>query len=58
MLEELSIVPLCEGVETAGELRALRDLGVSLVQGYVLAKPKLEGLAGAGAIAPLLASAA
>ena len=45
MLEELSIVPLCEGVETAEELKVLRDLGVSLVQGYVLAKPSFEALA-------------
>lgn len=58
MLEEISIVPLCEGVETADELQALRDLGVSLVQGYVLAKPKLEGLVDAVPIEHLLADAA
>ncbi|WP_426129148.1 hypothetical protein [Pararhizobium sp. PWRC1-1] len=57
MLQELSIVPLCEGVETAGELQVLRDLGVSLVQGYVLAKPMLEGLAEVTAVAHLLAAA-
>jgi EAL domain-containing protein (putative c-di-GMP-specific phosphodiesterase class I) len=45
MLEDLSITPLCEGVETAGELQALADLGVSLIQGYVLAKPSFESLA-------------
>ncbi len=55
MLEELSIVPLCEGVETEDELLVLRDLGVSLVQGYVLAKPKLEGLAEVAAVGCLSA---
>ena len=45
MLEDLAIVPLCEGVETAPELHVLRDLGVSLIQGYVLAKPSFESLA-------------
>jgi EAL domain-containing protein (putative c-di-GMP-specific phosphodiesterase class I) len=33
MLEELSVVPLCEGVETAQALNVLRDLDVSLIQG-------------------------
>lgn len=45
MLADLNIVPLCEGVETGGELAALRDLGVSLVQGYLLSKPLFEALA-------------
>jgi len=45
MLEDLGIVPLCEGVETVGELTVLRDLGVRLVQGYLLAKPSFETLA-------------
>jgi EAL domain-containing protein (putative c-di-GMP-specific phosphodiesterase class I) len=45
MLDDLAIVPICEGVETIGELAALRDLGVSLIQGYVLAKPSFEELA-------------
>ncbi|WP_438754819.1 EAL domain-containing protein [Pararhizobium sp. O133] len=58
MLEELSIVPLCEGVETTEELKVLRDLGVSLVQGYVLAKPMLEGLAKPVAFDHLLVDAA
>lgn len=44
MLNELSITPICEGVETQDELSALRDLGVSLIQGYVLAKPTFESL--------------
>lgn len=45
MLADLDIVPLCEGVETAGELAALRDLGVTLVQGYIFSKPLFEALA-------------
>lgn len=45
MLSDLSITPICEGVETHCELSALRDLGVELIQGYVLAKPSFEGLA-------------
>ena len=44
MLEDLAILPLCEGVETAAELATLEDLGVSLIQGYVLAKPSFEAL--------------
>ena len=45
MLDDLQIVPLCEGVETVGELSVLSDLGVSLIQGYLLAKPSFEQLA-------------
>ncbi len=45
MLDDLQIMPLCEGVETAGELSVLSDLGVSLIQGYLLAKPSFEQLA-------------
>lgn len=45
MLDDLQIVPICEVVETIGELEALRDLGVSLIQGYLLAKPSFEQLA-------------
>ncbi len=45
LLEELAITPVCEGVETVEELRALQDLGVRLIQGYLLAKPAFESLA-------------
>jgi EAL domain-containing protein (putative c-di-GMP-specific phosphodiesterase class I) len=45
MLTELNITTVCEGVETEGELAVLRDLGVELVQGYVIARPLFEGLA-------------
>ncbi|MBR0558092.1 EAL domain-containing protein [Ciceribacter sp. L1K23] len=42
MLGEFGITPVCEGIETEGELRALQDLGVELFQGYLLAKPGFE----------------
>ncbi|WP_099867228.1 EAL domain-containing protein [Pararhizobium haloflavum] len=45
LLRDLGITPLCEGVETFAELEVLRDFGVSLVQGYLLAKPAFESLA-------------
>jgi EAL domain-containing protein (putative c-di-GMP-specific phosphodiesterase class I) len=45
MLDELDVVPLCEGVESAEELKVLNDLGVFLIQGYVLARPSFQSLA-------------
>ncbi|MBN9310828.1 MAG: EAL domain-containing protein [Devosia sp.] len=45
MLAELGVRTVCEGVETVDELQALRDLGLTLFQGYLLARPKFEGLA-------------
>ena len=44
MLRDLGIEPICEGVETLGEHDVLRDLGVSLMQGYLLARPAVEAL--------------
>ncbi|MBP2296911.1 EAL domain-containing protein [Azospirillum rugosum] len=41
---DLGITPVAEGVETAAEARALRDLGITLMQGYLFAKPALEAL--------------
>lgn len=35
---------IAEGVETREEYRALRECGVQLMQGYLLAKPMFEGL--------------
>jgi EAL domain-containing protein (putative c-di-GMP-specific phosphodiesterase class I) len=40
--DELSIRVVAEGVETGDELRACADLGISLVQGYYLARPAFE----------------
>lgn len=45
MLDELGVTPLCEGIETLAEMDVLRDLGVRLVQGYLLARPAFETLA-------------
>jgi len=42
MLADLGIMAVCEGVETLEEYSVLRDLGVSLIQGYLLAKPSFE----------------
>jgi len=44
MLHDLDIEPICEGIETTGELDALADLGVGLMQGYLLARPGIESL--------------
>lgn len=44
MLRDLGVEPVCEGIETVGEHDALADLGVSLMQGYLLAKPGIESL--------------
>lgn len=35
---------LAEGVETLGEFRELRDMGISRFQGYLFARPALEAL--------------
>jgi EAL domain-containing protein (putative c-di-GMP-specific phosphodiesterase class I) len=44
MLRDLGVEPVCEGVETPAEHDVLRDLGVDLMQGYLLARPALEAL--------------
>jgi EAL domain-containing protein (putative c-di-GMP-specific phosphodiesterase class I) len=36
---ETSMTIVAEGIETAGELRALRELGVRYGQGFYLARP-------------------
>ena len=45
LLDELGVTPLCEGIETAEELTVITDLGVKLVQGFLLAKPSFKSLA-------------
>ncbi|WP_245280015.1 EAL domain-containing protein [Hyphomicrobium sp. 99] len=45
MLRDLNIIPICEGIEAIGEYTVLRDLGVELMQGYLLARPALTALA-------------
>jgi EAL domain-containing protein (putative c-di-GMP-specific phosphodiesterase class I) len=44
MCRKLNIRVIGEGVETLGELHALRDMGVELFQGYLIAKPGFESL--------------
>lgn len=44
LLREIGVAVVCEGVETAAECAALRDLGIDLVQGYLLARPQVEAL--------------
>ncbi|MDQ2104913.1 EAL domain-containing protein [Azospirillum isscasi] len=44
---DLGIIPVAEGVETPGEAKALRDLGITLMQGYLFARPALETLVSA-----------
>jgi EAL domain-containing protein (putative c-di-GMP-specific phosphodiesterase class I) len=44
MCRKLGITLIAEGVETEGELFALRDLGIRYVQGYLLARPAFEAL--------------
>lgn len=60
MMEELGIPLLCEGVETVDELKVLADLGVTLIQGYVFARPTFEAISmgPADALFPVLRSAA
>lgn len=43
--DELSIRVIAEGIETAEELKPLRDFGITLFQGYHFARPQFEGLA-------------
>ncbi|MCK8786480.1 EAL domain-containing protein [Roseomonas sp. NAR14] len=41
---ELDVVVIAEGTETVGEYRALRDLGVTLFQGFLFARPEVGAL--------------
>jgi EAL domain-containing protein (putative c-di-GMP-specific phosphodiesterase class I) len=44
MCDELGIVLIAEGIETMGEYAVLRDLGVSLLQGFLFARPATDAL--------------
>tara|TARA_R110002020_G_scaffold163157_3_gene349143 strand:- start:10237 stop:11004 length:768 start_codon:yes stop_codon:yes gene_type:complete len=48
MANELGIVLLAEGVESAAELAFLKGAGIKLFQGYYFAKPQLEAFTGLG----------
>jgi len=45
LCRDLSMQVIGEGVETAGEVSALKDLGVELFQGYYFARPAFRSLA-------------
>ncbi len=51
MCHEMDILVIGEGVETRGERDALRDAGVSLMQGYFFAKPAFRAMASVDAAA-------
>ncbi len=42
LCRELAIDVVAEGIETADEMAALRDLGVTLMQGFLFARPAVE----------------
>jgi EAL domain-containing protein (putative c-di-GMP-specific phosphodiesterase class I) len=44
MLKEMNITPLAEGIETVEEYQWLHNAGISLMQGYLFAKPGFESL--------------
>lgn len=44
MCRKLKIQVIAEGIESQGDVHALRDMGVELFQGYLLAKPAFESL--------------
>ena len=44
MCAALGVTVIAEGIETAGELEALRTMGVRYIQGYFFAKPAFEAL--------------
>ena len=44
LLEDMGRTVIAEGIETRGEMDALADIGVHLMQGYLLARPVLDGL--------------
>ena len=44
MCDELGIVLVAEGIETPGEYACLRELGVSLLQGFLFARPEIGAL--------------
>ncbi|MBU1316802.1 EAL domain-containing protein [Pseudorhizobium marinum] len=45
MLSDFGIKAVCEGVETPAEMALLQDMGVTLIQGYLLGRPTFEAFA-------------
>ena len=48
---DLGITTIAEGIESPGELESLRELGVTLFQGFLLARPVFDRLLGIDEIA-------
>lgn len=44
LCRDLNITVIAEGIETPEEFQAIRDCGITLMQGYLLAKPAFEAL--------------
>ncbi len=44
LCDDLGVAVVAEGIETSAEFDVLRDLGISLMQGYYLSHPKFEAL--------------
>ncbi|MFM5707782.1 EAL domain-containing protein [Aeromonas veronii] len=44
LFAELKIIPLAEGIETREKMACLREMGISLMQGYLFARPGFENL--------------
>ncbi|WP_447910250.1 EAL domain-containing protein [Brevundimonas bullata] len=53
LMSDLGVQTICEGVETQDELQTLKDLGATLIQGYVLARPTFESLVDADTLFPM-----
>jgi EAL domain-containing protein (putative c-di-GMP-specific phosphodiesterase class I) len=50
LCQRLGVKLIAEGVETAGELEALRKVGVNFIQGFYFARPSFQALVPVGAI--------
>lgn len=44
LCQEMELTIIAEGIETEGELAVLSDMGIRLVQGYLLARPRVGSL--------------
>lgn len=51
LCKEMQIQMIAEGIETAGERDFLRDAGIHLMQGYLIAKPAFRAMASLNAAA-------
>lgn len=56
MASELGVIVLAEGVETEAEMATLRDLGITIMQGYLFGKPEIEAFPQKDAISYLAAA--